>query len=76
MKFSVEDIEDMVKNEYVENYECDIEDRVGEVACNGIECRGDEGKYKAIEPHFTKCGGKERCKFCVLVSHIKGIHQT
>lgn len=76
MKFSVKDIEDMVKNEYVEYYECDIEYRVGEIACNGIECRGNEGEYKAIEPHFTKGREKERCKFCVLVSHIKGIHQT
>lgn len=76
MKFSVKDIEDMVKYEYVEYYECYIEDRVGEVACNGIECRGDEGKYKAIEPHFTKGRDKERSEFSVLVSHIKGIHQT
>lgn len=75
MKFSVKDIEDMVKYEYVEYYECYIEDRVGEIACNGIECRGNEGEYKAIEPHFTKGREKERCKFCVLVSHSKGIHQ-
>ena len=73
MKFSVKDIEDMVKNEYVENYESDIEYRVGEEACNGIESRGDEGKYKAIEPHFTKGGDKERSEFSILVSHsIKG----
>ena len=76
MEIIVEDVEYMVKNEYVENYESDIEDRVGEVACDGIECRGNEGEYKAIEPHFTKDREKERCKFCVLVSHIKGIHQT
>ena len=75
MKFSVKDIEDMVKNEYVENYECYIEDGVREVACNGIEGRGNEGEYKAVKPHFMQGGIKERCELSVLVSHSKGIHQ-
>lgn len=76
MEFFVEDVEYMVKDEYVEYYECYIEYRVGEIACNGIEGRCNEGEYKAVKPHFMQGGIKERCKFCVLVSHSKGIHQT
>ena len=76
MEFFVEYVEYMVKHENVEYYECYIEDGVGEIACNGIEGRGNEGEYKAVKPHFMQGGIKERCKFCVLVSHSKGIHQT
>ena len=76
MEFFVEYAEYMVKDENVEYYESYIKDRVGEVACNGIEGRCNEGEYKAVKPHFMQGGEKERCKFCILVSHNKGIHQT
>lgn len=75
MEFFVKDVEYMVKYENVEYYECYIEDGVGEIACNGIEGRGNEGEYKAVKPHFMQGGVKERCELSVLVSHIKGIHQ-
>lgn len=48
MEFFVEDVKYMVKYENVEYYECYIEDGVGEIACNGIEGRGNEGEYKAV----------------------------
>ena len=54
MQAFVEEVEYMVEDEDIENNECDIEDRVREVAGEGVECYYDKEYDEAVENYLVK----------------------
>ena len=54
MESFIEEVEYMVEDEDIENNECDIEDRVREVAGKGVECYYDKEDDEAVENYLVK----------------------
>lgn len=54
MESFVEEVEYMIEYKDIENNECDIEDRVREVAGEGVECYYDKEDDEAVENYLVK----------------------